>query len=334
MSAAAEDDVVQAPPQPPSPLPDEAFYAPLVVDGIDGDEGGEAMPQAPSKDSMTELFSSLSARMSEAVRVSRSAVSAVVPNINRGTSIPTVMFFGDSITERGSEVADEDGPGWVARLQGEYAGRADFYARGFSGYNSRWALHMLPRLVQGLPSTAGLKAVTIFFGANDAVIESEPNYVPLKEYVANLRKLANFVRAIRRTDPVVPVLITPPPVRQDRDGDVPRRFSARTEEYAAACVAVAEEIGCPALDLHSAMNAQLSADGVAPELMQEGLDRYLNDGLHLNADGNKFVAEMVIATFKKHIPGLHPDELQKTYPHWTAVDPIKPAAALGTSALV
>lgn len=333
MSAAAEDDVVQAPPQPPSPLPDEPFFAPAIVDGIDGDEAENLSRLTPTKDTMTELFTSISARMSEAVRVSRSAVGSVVPNLAKGSSIPSALFFGDSITEAAPLVDDEYGPGWVARLQGEYAGRADFFTRGYSGYNTRWALHILPRIIHGLPGIAGLKVVTIFFGANDAVVEGGVQHVPIEEYVTNLKKLANFVSAVRRVDPIIPVLITPPPVQQDREED-PTRYADRTEAYARACVSVAKELGCPFVDLHTAMNDQLRQDGVATEDMQAGLDKYLYDGLHLNSEGNKFVSEMIIATFKKDVHCLQPDTLQTLYPNWRTIDPMKLAEALGTSALV
>lgn len=335
MTASEEDQVVQAPPQPPSPIPDEPFFAPTVVDGIDGEDTGN-YNSSRAKETVTDLFSSLSARMTEAVRVSRTAVGSVVPRLgSKGATLPSALFFGDSITAAAPAVANEHGPGWAARLQSDYAGLADVFTRGYSGYNTRWALHMLPHILHGLPATAELKVVTIFFGANDAVAEGGAQNVPLGEYAVNLKKLASFVLAFRKTDPIVPILITPPPIQEkcnnERDAT---RFIARTKAYANACVTAAKQLGCPVVDLHTAMTDQLKQDGAAAEEMQNALDKYLYDGLHLNTEGNKFVAEMVLATLKKDVQSLHPDSLRPLFPGYKDIDPSNPEEALGTSALV
>lgn len=45
--------------------------------------------------------------------------------------------------------------------------QVDVVNRGFGGYNTRWALHMLPEILHGMSADNTL-LVTIFFGANDA----------------------------------------------------------------------------------------------------------------------------------------------------------------------
>ena len=46
--------------------------------------------------------------------------------------------------------------------------QADVIARGFSGYNTRWAAHTLEKIfAKGQPPP---DVVTIFFGANDAAL--------------------------------------------------------------------------------------------------------------------------------------------------------------------
>lgn len=54
--------------------------------------------------------------------------------------------------------------------------KCDVVNRGLSGYNSRWAKIILPRLIN-CPNTADTKiaAVTVFFGANDCSLEGTLN---------------------------------------------------------------------------------------------------------------------------------------------------------------
>ncbi|TVU24865.1 hypothetical protein EJB05_27327, partial [Eragrostis curvula] len=59
--------------------------------------------------------------------------------------------------------------GWGAGLADRFARQADVVLRGLSGYNTRWALKVLPRAMEGAAAAgADPAAVTIFFGANDA----------------------------------------------------------------------------------------------------------------------------------------------------------------------
>lgn len=331
MSASAEDEVVHAPPQPPSPLPDEPFFAPAVVDGIDTDDISPLPP--PAKDAVSDLFTSLSARMSDAVR----SVHRSLPTISRTAALPALLLFGDSLTEQGYSVTDEGAPGWVSLLAERYAGKADVFARGFSGYNTSWALHIFPRIVAGLPGGIGnVKVALIFFGANDACVEEQGQCVPLKEYIANLRKLAIYIRTLRRLDPVVPVLVAPPPVQQDKDGPVPARLAARTEMYAAACVQLGKELECPVVDVHGEVMKRVrgECEEEDEDVWQKALGKYLCDGLHLTAEGNVIVAEAVMETFKRELPKIAPDALQRPFPEWREIDLENPAECLGTSNLV
>lgn len=325
MSATAEDEPIHAPPQPPSPLPDEPFFAPVIVDGIDPDQPSTTLPAANEK--LTDLFTSFSARMTDAVRSVRLPVA-------RMPSPPAIIFFGDSITERASAVRAEGAPGWVSLLAEDFAGKADLFPKGFSGYNTRWALYIFPRVVDALPSTANIRLVLIFFGANDACIEPEPQYVPLEQYVQNLRTLVSHVRSIRRANPVVPMLVAPPPVQEDHDDSNPNRLAARTAKYAAACVALAKEVGCPYVDMHTEMLDKVRADGVALGDEQTGLHKYLCDGLHLSAEGNKLVYDAIVKTIRTQLPDIAPENLKRPFPEWREVDPDKPADALGYSPLV
>ncbi|KAI2493198.1 hypothetical protein MHU86_21347 [Fragilaria crotonensis] len=125
---------------------------------------------------------------------------------------PIIATFGDSLTQLGFGVNGQ--VGWVSLLASAYSRRADVLNRGFSGYNTRHALEMLPRVFveDGTTDKAPVLFCTVFLGANDAALPGEPQHVPLEEYRHNLGKI---VRCIKNQGfPVI--LLTPPPVDEDR----------------------------------------------------------------------------------------------------------------------
>jgi hypothetical protein len=54
---------------------------------------------------------------------------------------PHFVLFGDSITQH--SFANE---GWGAALADLYSRKADVFLRGYSGYNTRWALLLLDKV--------------------------------------------------------------------------------------------------------------------------------------------------------------------------------------------
>ena len=74
---------------------------------------------------------------------------------------PVFVTFGDSITQRGFA------PGWSSQLADAYQRRVDVINRGYSGYNSRWAVQLLDRV---FPPAAPPQLATVWFGANDAAL--------------------------------------------------------------------------------------------------------------------------------------------------------------------
>lgn len=74
--------------------------------------------------------------------------------------------------------------------------QADVVLRGLSGYNTRWALKVLPRAMEGA-ADADPAAVTVFFGANDASLPDQVQAhqnVPLEEYQTNLRAICAYFK--------------------------------------------------------------------------------------------------------------------------------------------
>lgn len=212
----------------------------------------------------------------------------------------TIVLFGDSITQHGFE----DG-GWAASVADYFSRRADVFNRGFGGYNTRWANYLLPTL---FPEGDKHLLVTVWFGANDAAAPGENPHVPLDEFGRNLRSMLEHLK--RTADHVV--VLTPPPVHGPTRLDFQRRkfgsgatgvLERNTEtagQYAAEAVRVARELEVPVLDVHRLMLAEpdwskfVGGPGAGA----------VGDGLHLSAEGQRFVGSRLVAFLKEtmHLP--------------------------------
>jgi len=116
------------------------------------------------------------------------------------------LLFGDSITQGG---CDQSGFAFAAALQHDYARRLDVVNRGFSGYNTANAVVILPSIIQP-PTNSNIRLITVFFGANDAVIEGFPQHVPFEEYCRNLKQILTHSVVTAHCPKIL--LINPPPI--------------------------------------------------------------------------------------------------------------------------
>ncbi|XP_068135197.1 isoamyl acetate-hydrolyzing esterase 1 homolog isoform X2 [Hyperolius riggenbachi] len=180
--------------------------------------------------------------------------------------------------------------------------KCDVLNRGLAGYTTRMANHILPDLVTSA-NAKDTAAMTIFFGANDAVIkgtdENPQQNVPLEEYTDNLKNIIDYLKSLGITAKKM-ILITPPPLDEASWGKqcilqgykLDRRNSV-TGEYAKACTQVGQEYGMDVLDLWT--------------LMQEGgqnFTAYLSDGLHLSDEGNQFLESKLWPILEKKLSSL------------------------------
>lgn len=204
---------------------------------------------------------------------------------------PKIYLFGDSITEQ----SFEDG-GWGASLANHFCRTADVVLRGYSGYNTRWAVKVMERV---FPPPAEAEAggaplaVTVFFGANDASLPDRCSgfqHVPFDEYKQNLLAIVAFLKKQWPSTRII--LITPPPIDEDarllhpffdNPSGLPERTNEAAGRYAKQCLAVAAECGVPAINIWEKM-----------QQFPHWKRAYLSDGLHLTQDGNKFVFGEVI----------------------------------------
>lgn len=142
---------------------------------------------------------------------------------------------------------------------------------------------------EGIHDHPKIRLLTIWFGANDAVLPQFVQHVPLDEYAANLRTLIRMVRAPDSAwyaPHTKVVLITPPPVnvpqwstRLDVEPGTPiDRDLAVTEKYTDAVREVGRSEGVVVCDVFAPL-------WEAAGKKEEGLAKFMHDGLHLNADG-------------------------------------------------
>lgn len=232
---------------------------------------------------------------------------------------PKIYIFGDSITEE----SFGDG-GWGASLAHHFSRTVDVVLRGYSGYNTRWALKVLdkafPAAGGGGDDDAPL-AITVFFGANDACLPdrcSAFQHVPLHEYRHNLHSIISIFK--KRWPETQILLISPPPIDEDarlkfpyveNTMGMPERTNEAAGAYAKACVSVAAECGIPVIDLWTKMQQYPGWKKAC-----------LSDGLHLAQTGNKIVFEEVITKLRD--VGLSLESLPIDLPLISDIDPSNP----------
>ncbi|XP_038142148.1 isoamyl acetate-hydrolyzing esterase 1 homolog [Cyprinodon tularosa] len=229
---------------------------------------------------------------------------------------PKVVLFGDSITQFSFQTN-----GWGAETANKLARKGDVVNRGLSGYNSRWAKIILPRLISSQnPAENHIAAVTVFFGANDASLEDKnpQQHVPLNEYSENLKEISKFLSSAGVSADKV-IFMTPPPIHEPAwekecilKGCPLNRHNSVTGQYAQACVQAAGQCGSEVLDLWTLMQ-------------KDGQDYtvYLSDGLHLSEKGNQFVAQhlwSILESRVAHLPFI--------LPYWGDVDAKSPESSL------
>ncbi|CCX05109.1 Similar to GDSL esterase/lipase At5g45920; acc. no. Q6NMR9 [Pyronema omphalodes CBS 100304] len=238
-----------------------------------------------------------------------------------------ILLFGDSITEQSFEQAR--GFGFGAEFTNVYRRKLDVVARGFSGYNTSHALHILPKVIP--PPTE-----TIFFGANDAVLSPQLQHIPLSSYTSNLRALCTHPLILSHSPSLI--LITPPPIceyiTQESDAakgkNYIQRLAAQTKQYRDAAIAVGKELNVPVVDLWGAFveyaepgyqwreGGDKEIPGCKERERNPKMGELLRDGLHFNPKGYKIMYDEVIKCIKTHYPELDPEQLEfdQKFPYW------------------
>ncbi|KAJ1724929.1 isoamyl acetate-hydrolyzing esterase [Coemansia erecta] len=228
-----------------------------------------------------------------------------------------IVCLGDSITQRGWEVSSR---GWVAQLAESYVRTHDVVNRGFGGYNTRWAVSLLPRMLPA--SSDRTRLVTVLFGANDAQLAPYKQHVPLDEFERNLHAILDALLkpgSSMYAPRASVVLVTPPVVGEAMWAEHLRlmgrpmdRSREVTRGYAEAVVRVARARNVLCVDLWRATEERVAE---APD----GYASVLADGLHLNAAGNDLLFALLRAAIARRLPHLDPAAMPLELPHHSAV---------------
>jgi len=198
-----------------------------------------------------------------------------------------ILLVGDSITQQSFWVEQA---GFGASLAHWYSRAADVTSRGYSGYNTRWARWMLPRVFPA-GSYESLVLATVFFGANDSVKEGESQHVPIAEYKDNLRIIVDHLRSL---SPGVSIVLITPPGFVDTEL-WPTRAPSQVSVYIDAV-----------RELYNEEQERGSSVGLVDLGDLEPSD--MRDGLHFNSYGNAKVFARLQHVVRERFPLLSPDE--------------------------
>lgn len=214
----------------------------------------------------------------------RSSVTTV-PDTGIGPLAPgeRVVFFGDSITQAG-----DDPGGYVdlvrRAIQAHVPGHGiGVFGAGVGGNKVRDLDERLERDVLARNPTR----VVVYVGINDVWHSLRGEGTPMDVFETTIRVLVDRIR-----DGASRVILCTPSVIGERP--VPGNpLDAMLEAYAAVTRSVAAGMQTGLVDLRTAFTAHLAKANTAGR--EHGL--LTTDGVHLNAAGNRFVADRMLEAF-------------------------------------
>jgi len=257
---------------------------------------------------LLKMYTLMHAHNDNAYGISLSSAAALRSMKRR----PRIVAFGDSLTERGTE----EPFGWVNRLSAAYARKADVINRGYNGYNTKWAIkYCLDDVISLEPDM-----VIVFFGANDAVFESVPQFVSINEYKSNLVSIIGAIRSALGTKTYI-LLISPPQIDIEmlREYNTIKkkallidRSNERTSLYARAC-----------MDVAAFMQTKDPASGhrvaAADAFASLNDKRFLVDGLHLSEQGHSELYTLLDVVIQQRLPDMSAGQLSIAGTIWSDI---------------
>jgi lysophospholipase L1-like esterase len=197
-----------------------------------------------------------------------------------------IIFLGDSITASG----DEPG-GYVALVRDSLTrssgGRSQVINAGVSGNRVPDLLARVDRDVIAKKPTLTI----IYIGINDVWHWALLHHGTTKEqYQSGLEQLISRIRAAGSDV----ILCTPSVIGEKAPGTNPS--DTMLNEFADISRAVARETNVQLLELHAEFASYLQAHN--PLDVEKGVLTF--DGVHLTADGNRFVADLMLKAITEH----------------------------------
>ncbi len=210
------------------------------------------------------------------LRAEPAGVEALTGEHSPLASGEVIAFFGDSITQAGAK------PGGYCRLIGDAiaAKRPELGVQVvYAGISGNKVPNLQARVDRDVLSKKPT-VVFVYIGINDVWHSQNGRGTPRDLFEAGLRSLIAKFKASHTTV----VLCTPSTIGEKTDGTNP--LDEMLEEYAAISRTVASETGVTLCDLRRKFLDHLKKHN--PENQERGI--LTGDGVHLNADGNRFVA--------------------------------------------
>ncbi|SCU98121.1 LAFA_0G15742g1_1 [Lachancea sp. 'fantastica'] len=226
------------------------------------------------------------------------------------------LLFGDSITEFAFNTLADETRGHQfalgAALCRDYTRKLDIVQRGFSGYNSRWALQILPRILEN-ESSSDIVMCTIFFGSNDAASAGRQR-VEITEFIQNMTKLVHILK----DKDIRPILIGPglhdserwAALKPDQIGQGIFRSNDNNKRYSDALQQVALQEEIPFVNLYEAFQKQ-------------GGDKWqelLLDGVHYTGKGYEVFYHELLKAIRSAYPEFAPENVTYRLPNWRDVE--------------
>ncbi|SCW02311.1 LAFE_0F03642g1_1 [Lachancea fermentati] len=224
------------------------------------------------------------------------------------------LLFGDSITEfafASSRLPNFDEFSLGAALVNTYTRRMDIIQRGFSGYNSRWALKIIPQILE--QAGPDIVMATLFFGTNDAALGGSQR-VDLPEFKLNMKKMVKILkdRGIR------PILVGP--ALHDKNNWEPRkpeevaagfvRSNENNKLYSDAGEKLAKEERIPFVNLYQAFSSERN----------DSWQSLLSDGIHFTGKGYEVFFNELMKVIEESYPEYSPQNMEYKLPEWREVD--------------
>jgi len=191
-----------------------------------------------------------------------------------------IVFLGDSITQAGGRP-----DGYVTLVRNSL--HEKFADKGIEVINAGISGHKVPDLLKRLDNDVISKKptlVVIYIGINDVWHSKNGRGTPKDVFRDGLKELIARIEAVNSRV----ILCTPSVIGEKTDGS--NDLDAMLAEYAQISRDVAKETDTPLLDLNAAFHAALKTKN--PENQPKGI--LTGDGVHLNADGNRFVADCML----------------------------------------
>ncbi|ODQ66581.1 SGNH hydrolase [Nadsonia fulvescens var. elongata DSM 6958] len=232
-----------------------------------------------------------------------------------------LVLFGDSIIDYSCN--PETGFVLTPALQNEYSKKLDVIVRGYSGYNTDHAVHILPRILEAeMQENSKIKLMVIFFGSNDAS-SNDIQKVPVDRFERNLREMVGSAQ-----EAGVLVILVGPALHEkiDSHSDDPRN-TATNKIYSDIVEKVANEFQVPFLNLWLAflesvgwVDGEEAIPGTIGYTGSKSISHLLSDGLHFSADGYKVFFLKLMETIRTNYSELAPESLPFILPYWREID--------------